>query len=113
MAEKGGRRGRASTRSSAPKKKTASKKKKSSKAAKPAGPKATKEDLEKHLGELADDVREVVVRRQGMAGHDAASVADVAAALDIPEEDVSKRERSGLFKLRMAFGKARKENQDT
>lgn len=76
-------------------------------AAKPKRPKATNDDLEPFLERLDATDREVVVRRHGMAGHEAADVAAVAAALSLVETDVAEREKRALFKLRTAFGKAR------
>lgn len=78
---------------------------------KPAGPKkpkATTEQLAGHLDILDTDVAETVTRLEGM-GRPAQSTAEVAAALSVSEEEVKRRHKSGMFKLRMAFGKARKD----
>lgn len=40
-------------------------------------------------------------------GRDKLSAAQVAAELGISEEEVARRHKSGMFRLRMAFGKAR------
>jgi len=106
MAEKKGGRAKASSKTPAKKTKKRSSK---AKAKNPSGPKATREDLEKHLAELEEDVRSVVVRSQGMEGRDAQPLGDVAQELGIEEAEAQRREKSGLFKLRMAFGRARKE----
>ncbi|HLR46404.1 MAG TPA: topoisomerase C-terminal repeat-containing protein, partial [Deinococcales bacterium] len=84
-------------------KQTAARKKKK---AAPKRPKATKEQLAEHLHLLPEDVHEVVTRLEGM-GREQLDPAAVAAELGITEEEVKKRHRSGMFRLRMAFGKAR------
>ncbi len=79
-------------------------------AARPAGPprpKATPEDLERHLDDLDQETREVVTRLEGMDGRSAQSVVHVADELGLAQEDVEKARKRGLFKLRMAYGKAR------
>ncbi len=70
-------------------------------------PKATPEQLERHLDDLDDETRAVVTRLEGMAGEAARSVVHVADELGLAEEDVEKARKRGLFKLRMAYGKAR------
>ena len=79
----------------------------STKKATPKRPKATNADLEPFLERLDATDREVVVRREGMAGHAAQDAAAVAAALSLSEDEVTERAKRGLFKLRTAFGKAR------
>jgi len=74
----------------------------------PAKPKATAAELEPFLGELDEADREAVARVEGMAGHAPASTEEVAATLGTDEADVAARLKRGLFKLRMAYGRARK-----
>ena len=83
-------------------------KKKKAKAKKPAGPKATPQDLENHLDQLEGETLEVVKKLEGIGGEAKQDIADIADALGLSEEDIKKRHKSGLFKLRMAFGRARK-----
>lgn len=90
------------------KKKSSSKTKSSAKASKQ--PKASPRDLEPFLAELDDDVRQVVARLEGMAGNNPQDVASVADSLGLKEEDVQAAHKRGMFKLRMAYGKARKAN---
>ena len=117
---KGSRRGTAGTASTTRKtgtkkaaKKTGAKKAGAKKAGakkaatKKARPKATPTDLEPFLGDLDEPVRDVVVRAEGMAGHDAAGIAGAANALGLDEDEAAARHKRGLFKLRMAFGRAR------
>ena len=93
------------------KKKTTKKKAsaKSKKKAKPKSPKATPKDLEPFLGELDDDVKNVVVKLEGMSSTASQDVASVADSLGMSEEEVKAAHKRGMFKLRMAFGRARKE----
>ena len=77
-------------------------------ASKPKRPKATPTDLQPFLGELDEDVREVVVRLEGMNGTEQRPLVEVADELGLAEEDVKAKHKRGMFKLRMAFGKARK-----
>lgn len=90
----------------ATKKKT--KKKAAAKKAKPAGPKATTADLEKHLSELDDQNKAIITRLEGMQGNEQQDIATVADALGLSEEEIKKAHKSSMFKLRMAFGRARK-----
>ncbi len=70
-------------------------------------PKATPEQLAAHLGELdADDA--AVLRLTLGAGAPASSVAEAAASLGLSEEEAAARNKRGLFKLRMSYGRARK-----
>lgn len=87
------------------KKKPAAKKAGARKAA-PKKPKATTEQLAEHLHILPEEQQEVITRLEGM-GRDAMPAAAVAAELGLSEEEVKKRHKSGMFRLRMAFGKAR------
>ncbi len=97
------------------KKKAAAKTKKATQKAagktakKPAGPKATPRQLEPFLGDLDADVAEVVVRLEGMRGESAQDIATVADSVGMSEEAVKAAHKRGMFKLRMAFGRARKE----
>ncbi|MEM7735645.1 MAG: type I DNA topoisomerase [Deinococcota bacterium] len=108
---KAGRASKGGAKKAKAKKKTTKTKRK--KAAKPAGPKATPRDLEPFLTELDDDVRQVVIRLEGMEGHDAQDVASAADSLGLKEEDVQAAHKRGMFKLRMAYGKARKSQDKT
>lgn len=72
-------------------------------------PKAKPKDLEPFLPELDDEVREVVVRLEGMQGHAPQDLKAVTDKLGLSEEAVKKAHKRGMFKLRMAYGKARKE----
>jgi DNA topoisomerase-1 len=76
----------------------------------PKRPKATLEDLAPFLGGLPEEVASVVSRVEGI-GVPAQAVAAVATALDLSEDEVRKRHKSGMFRLRMAFGKARSEQE--
>ena len=75
--------------------------------ARQARPKATNSDLEPHLGELEEPAREAVVRLEGMGGHTPQALVAVADQLGLSEEDLRKLHKRGMFKLRMAYGKAR------
>jgi len=95
-------------------KKAAAKKKPTAKAGgksvpKPAGPKATPRQLEPFLGDLEPDVAEVVQRLEGMRGEAAQDIATVADGVGLSEEAVRAAHKRGMFKLRMAYGRARKE----
>ena len=98
------------------KKKTASKakmpaKKAESKAKKAASSKATPKQLEPFLDDLDPDVADVVVRLEGMRGEAAQDIATVADTVGLSEEAVKAAHKRGMFKLRMAFGRARKEKE--
>lgn len=69
--------------------------------------KATTEQLAAHVGLLDAPTREVVVRREGMQGRSSQPADVVAADLGLPEDEVERLHKRGMFKLRMAFGKAR------
>ncbi len=70
-------------------------------------PKATSAELERHLDELEPNVREVVTRLEGMQGQTKQALVAVADDLGLAQEDVERLRKRGLFKLRMAYGKAR------
>jgi DNA-directed RNA polymerase sigma subunit (sigma70/sigma32) len=53
----------------------------------------------------------VVTRLEGMDGRRAESVVRVANELGLAREDVERARKRGLFKLRMAYGKARTAGQ--
>jgi DNA topoisomerase-1 len=89
-------------------KKATAKSAKKSKSAKKT-PKAKPKDLEPFLTELDDDVREVVVRLEGMQGRSAQDMVTITDDLGLSEEAVKKAHKRGMFKLRMAYGRARKE----
>jgi DNA topoisomerase I len=74
-------------------------------------PKASTADLEPHLADLDEATREVVVRLEGMRGRAAQSVGRVADELGLAQEDVERARKRGLFKLRMAYGKARRADE--
>jgi DNA topoisomerase-1 len=80
---------------------------KTSKAKKKA-PKATNEELAAFLDDLDPDEREAVVRIEGMNGRAAETPAEAAEAVGVSEEELAARHKRGMFKLRMAFGRARK-----
>ncbi len=84
--------------------------KKAGKAKKPAAkrPKATPAELAQFLGELDPADAAVVGRTLGVNGQAAATPAQVAAELGIEPAEAEERNKRGLFKLRMLFGKARK-----
>jgi DNA topoisomerase I len=89
----------------------AGKKQASKKAAKPksSAPKATAKDLEPFLVELDDTAKNVVMRVEGMKGHKKQDIVAVTDELGLSQEEVEKAYKRGMFKLRIAFGKARKE----
>ncbi len=72
-----------------------------------AAPKATPKDLEPFLSELDAEAREVVTRLEGMAGRQPQDGVSVADELGLAEEAVKAAHKRGMFKLRMAFGRAR------
>ncbi len=82
--------------------------KKKAAARKPAKPKATKEQLAEHLHILEPQAGEIVRRIEGM-GVPEQSARAVADELGLDEAEVLKQHKSGLFKVRMAFGRARKD----
>ncbi len=105
-----GRRSQASGARTTPKASKASKGAKAAKgtkAKKPASAKASNDQLASHLDHLDAPTREVVVRREGMQGRTAQPVEAVSNELDLPESEVARLHKRGMFKLRMAFGKAR------
>ena len=102
-AGKGGASGR--KKASAKKRPKAGTKKAGTKKAK--RPKATPKDLEPFLDQLDEPVRDVVVRAEGMNGSDAIGIEGAADALGIDREEAAARHKRGMFKLRMAYGRAR------
>lgn len=72
----------------------------------PAKPKATPEQLAAHLGELEPGDAAVVRLTLG-AGEPALTVEQAARRLGIDEADAQARNKRGLFKLRMSYGRAR------
>ncbi len=116
LAEREKATGKTSTGKKAAKKKTTKKvsaKSKGEKKAAPKRPKATPKQLEPFLGELDREVAKVVIRLEGMNGDSAQDVATVADTLGMSEEEVKAAHKRGMFKLRMAYGKARKEQEET
>ena len=103
--------GKKATKKKATKK--ASAKPKSKKKAAPKKPKATPKQLEPFLNELDGEVAKVVIRLEGMNGDSAQDIATVADTLGMSEEEVKAAHKRGMFKLRMAYGKARKEQDET
>jgi DNA topoisomerase-1 len=110
---KGGR-GKAATKAKGARKKATTKKASAKKATaktagskKASGPKATPDDLRPFLDELEDSTAQVVSRLEGMDGPKQ-PVEDVADSLGLAEEEVKTLHKRGMFKLRMAYGKARK-----
>ena len=92
-----------------PAKKAGAKKATAKSAKKPAGPKATPRQLERFLGDLEPEIAEVVSRLEGMRGEGAQDIATVADGVGLSEEAVRAAHKRGMFKLRMAYGRARKE----
>jgi DNA topoisomerase-1 len=84
--------------------------KKARKPAAPKRPKATLADLEPFVGDLPAEVAAVVTRVEGI-GVVARPAKAVAAELGLSEEEVKKLHKSGMFRLRMAFGKMRTERE--
>jgi DNA topoisomerase I len=84
-------------------------KKSASKSKAPAGPKATSKDLEPFLNDLDDTAKNVVMRVEGMKGQAKKDIVAVTDELGLSQEDVEKAYKRGMFKLRIAFGKARKD----
>jgi DNA topoisomerase-1 len=80
---------------------------KGQRSAQPAKPSATWADLEPLIARvgLTPDQAEVARRTQGQQK----AVAEVAKALGKPEDETLKLFRQAMFKLRMEYGKARKE----
>ncbi len=74
----------------------------------PPKAKATPEQLAEHLGELDSQAAAVLQRTLGVRGHTAMTPAQAAAELGMNEAEAVRLNKSGLFKLRMAFGRARK-----
>ena len=101
------RRGSRAQASSAGTTSKASKAKKGAKPKQAARAKASSEQLAGHLDQLDASTREVVVRREGMQGRTSQPVEVVAGDLSLPESEVERLHKRGMFKLRMAFGKAR------
>ncbi len=92
-----------------PSKKAGAKKATAKSAKKPAGPRATPRQLEPFLSDLEPEVAEVVTRLEGMRGEGAQDIATVADGVGLSEEAVRAAHKRGMFKLRMAYGRARKE----
>ena len=74
----------------------------------PAGPKATPRQLEPFLAELDTEAASVVSRLEGMRGENPQDIATVADTVGLSEEAVRAAHKRGMFKLRMAYGRARK-----
>ena len=74
-----------------------------------AKPKATTAELARHLEVLEPEVAEVVARVEGLNGNSATDAETVAKLLGRSEREVAAMYKRGMFKLRMAYGKARRE----
>ena len=61
------------------------------------------------MNELDSNVADVVTRLEGMKNTSEQDIADIADALGMSEEEVRAAHKRGMFKLRMAYGRARKE----
>lgn len=92
-----------------PTKRAGNKKASGKTAPKSTHPKATPRQLEAFLHELDPEVAEVVRQLEGMQGRPARDLATVADDVGLSEEAVRAAHKRGMFKLRMAFGRARKE----
>ncbi len=79
----------------------------------PAGPKATPRQLEPFLTELDAEAASVVTRLEGMRGESPQDIATVADTVGLSEEAVRAAHKRGMFKLRMAYGRARKDKEQT
>jgi DNA topoisomerase-1 len=93
-----------------PAKKASSKKPRKAKAVS-SGPKATPKDLEPFLNDLDDTAKSVVMRVEGLKGHAKQDLITVTDELGLSQEDIEKAYKRGMFKLRMAYGRSRKEPQ--
>ena len=85
--------------------KTTSKKKESAK------PKATTQDLEPFLKLLSEQDAKVVARIEGMNGFAKQDISNIIKDLGLSEEAIKAAHKRGMFKLRMEFGKARKQKE--
>ena len=74
----------------------------------PPAPKATPEELAQFFGDLEPEAVAVVERTLGVRGHDAMTPEQAATELGIDEAEAARLNKAALFKLRMAFGRARK-----
>ena len=83
------------------------------KASKPAknkaSPKTTPKDLEPFLEQLDSNVAAVVMRLEGMRNFRPQDINAVTRDLGMSEDSVRAAHKRGMFKLRMAYGKARKD----
>ena len=75
------------------------------------GPKSTPKDLEPFLSDLDDTAKNVVMRVEGLKGHAKQDMITVTDELGLSQEDIEKAYKRGMFKLRMAYGRSRKEPQ--
>jgi DNA topoisomerase-1 len=82
---------------------------KAKKAPRKSTPKATPAQLAAHLHELDAQDADIVKRLEGLNGQQPQAPSQVARSLDLSEDEVKKAHKRGMFKLRMAYGKARKE----
>ncbi len=76
-----------------------------------ARPKAQPADLAPFLEELEPQVAEVVRRVEGMNGHTPQPPEEVGRGLALSAEEVTRLHKRGMFKLRMAYGKHRSQEQ--
>ncbi len=78
----------------------------------PSSPKAAPKDLEPFLNELDAPARAVVLRLEGMGGQRKRDIPSVTGELGMSEEEVRAAHKRGMFKLRMAYGRARRETAE-
>ena len=64
------------------------------------------------MGDLDPEVADVVSKLEGMRGESVQDIATVADSVGMSEEDVKAAHKRGMFKLRMAFGRARKDAEN-
>lgn len=72
-------------------------------------PKATLAELEQFLTSLSEQDAKIVARLEGMQGFAKQDTTKVASELSLNEDDVKAAHKRGMFKLRMEFGRARKQ----
>jgi DNA topoisomerase-1 len=109
-ASKGGGKKRGASGKKSAKKKGGRAKKGAAKAAKKSSKpkkKATKAELAEFLDALDPDVAQVVRRLEGLDGAKPEDLAGIADDLGLSQEEIEARHKRGMFKLRMAYGKAR------
>ncbi len=98
--------GKKTTKGKSTKKGKATSKKKDS-----AKPRATIQDLEPFLKLLSEQDAKVVARLEGMNGFVKQDISNIIKDLGLSEEAIKAAHKRGMFKLRMEFGKARKQKK--